>query len=325
MNPKKNFLLLLILLLAGGAYYLYDVKWAAEKKTEEERKLKVLKGIDAKNLIRISIERKDEPYQMIRTDKGWRFVKPVDAAVDEDAIERLLKAAERMKEERRVGPAAEAGEFGLSTPYMKLTFGIKGQDDVALSLGDLNPTREFRYASVKDGGVFTLPINDYSPFNMPVFQLRERAIVTVDPDKVQKVAVEPKGGGAFTVVRLGKEQWELTAPVKDQADRTEADGIASTLKYEKIQRFVEEEPKDLQRYGLDAPRLTVQLFTDAQGMPTDGVMLGNPIEQEEEEKGEKVKKTYYHGRRLSGGPVFLVSEKAYGDLPQWDFMLEADG
>ena len=38
MNPKKNLILLLSLLLAGGVYYLVDVKWAGEKKAEEERK-----------------------------------------------------------------------------------------------------------------------------------------------------------------------------------------------------------------------------------------------------------------------------------------------
>ena len=77
MNPKKNLILLLVLILAGGAYYLLDVKWAGEKKAEEERKAKVLKGIDEKRLMRVSLAREKEPYQLIRTEKGWRFVKPV--------------------------------------------------------------------------------------------------------------------------------------------------------------------------------------------------------------------------------------------------------
>ncbi|MYA97464.1 MAG: hypothetical protein F4X91_13775, partial [Nitrospinae bacterium] len=82
MNPKKNLILLLVLVILGGAYYVYGVKWAAEERAAEERKVKLLKGIDEKALIRIDVSREEEPYQVIRTEKGWRFIKHIDAAVD---------------------------------------------------------------------------------------------------------------------------------------------------------------------------------------------------------------------------------------------------
>ena len=101
MNPKKNLILLLVLVVLGGAYYVYDVKWAAEERAAEERKVKLLKGIDEKALIRIDVTREEEPYQIIRTEKGWRFVKPIDAAVDADEVEKLLDAATKLRERRR--------------------------------------------------------------------------------------------------------------------------------------------------------------------------------------------------------------------------------
>ena len=103
MNPKKNLILLLVLIISGGGLYLYDIKWAAEKKTEEERVAKILKGIDKEKITRISVERKKEPYQLIRTERGWRFVKPIDAPVDSDVAEALLQAAGALKEERENG------------------------------------------------------------------------------------------------------------------------------------------------------------------------------------------------------------------------------
>ena len=319
MNPRKNLILLLVLAIAGGAYYLYDVKWASEKKEREELRLKVLKGIDAKNLMRVSVDRKDEPYQIIRTEKGWRFVKPVDAAVDEEAMERMLKVAAGMKEERRIPKAPDSAEFGLKEPYLKLTFGIKGQDDIVLSIGDLTPTKEFRYASVKDGGVFTLPLNDYSAFNYRVFSLRDRSIVNLDTEKIQKIVVEPQGKASFTLVRKAKDSWEMTSPVQDRADSVETEGIATTLRWEKVHSFVEEDPKDLAQYGLAPAGLVVQLYTEPKGKPAEGFLLGAPKKVEEEEKGKKVQKTYYYGRRLSGGPVFMVAEKVREDLPATPF------
>ena len=136
MSPKKNLILLLSLLLAGGVYYLVDVKWAGEKKAEEERKAKVLKGIDPKVLMRISVQRKEEPFQIIRTEKIWRFVKPVDAAMDEDQTEIVLKAAASLKPGRKVGKVSDISEFGLDKPQMSITFGLKGKDAFTVQIGD---------------------------------------------------------------------------------------------------------------------------------------------------------------------------------------------
>ena len=130
MSPKKNLILLLTLLLAGGVYYLVDVKWAGEKKAEEERKAKVLKGIDPKALMRISVQRKEEPFQIIRTEKIWRFVKPVDAAMDEDQTDIVLKAAASLEPGRKIGKVSDISEFGLDKPRMSITFGLKGKDAV---------------------------------------------------------------------------------------------------------------------------------------------------------------------------------------------------
>ena len=94
MNPKKNLILLLVLLVAGVGYYLYDVKWAGEKKAEEDRKAKILKGVDSKRLMRISLQRKEAPFQLIRAEKNWRFVKPVDALMDEDAYTAFVESLE---------------------------------------------------------------------------------------------------------------------------------------------------------------------------------------------------------------------------------------
>ena len=64
MNFKKNLILLAAFLVAAGAYYLYDVKWAGEKKAEEERKAKFLKGVKPELLMRVSLQRKKEPFQV---------------------------------------------------------------------------------------------------------------------------------------------------------------------------------------------------------------------------------------------------------------------
>ena len=318
MNPKKNLLLLLVLIVIGGAYYVYDVKWAAEERAAEERKVKLLKGIDEKALIRIDVKREEEPYQIIRTEKGWRFVKPIDAAVDADALEKLLEAATKLRERRRIGNVKDRSEFGMDKPGMEITFGLKDKDDISVEIGDRTPTREFRYAALaKTPGIFTLQLSDIGEFNKTVFSIRDRSIVPVMPESAQKVIVEPQDGGNFTVVRKSKDEWALVKPIEDRADAIDSEGIVSTLRWDKVQKFVEEKPKNLAPYGLDKPGLTVRIFTEDKQKPADGVILGDrKVEAPEPRSGKKKPRAYYYARRLSGGPVMLINEKTVKDLPK---------
>lgn len=325
MNPRtrKNLLLLLALAVAGGAYYLYDVRWAAEKRAAEERKVQLLKGADEAALIRIRVERKEEPYQIIRTEQGWRFVEPVDAAVDEEEAEKLLEAATGLRERRNLGSVDNASEFGMDAPHMKITFGIKDKSDVSIHVGDRTPTREFRYAGLANApGIFTLQLSDIAKFDKTVFSIRDKAIVPIMPERARKVMVELQDGGDFTVVRTGKEEWGLTQPVRARADAIDSEGIVSTLRWDKVQKFVDEKPKDLAPYGLDKPQITVRIFTEDDGKPEDGVILGNrKAEAPGPRSPEKKPKAYYYARRLSGGPVMLINEKTVQELPKSPFSL----
>ena len=323
MNPKKNFILLLVLILLGGAYYVYGVKWAAEERTAGERKVKLLKGIDEQALIRIDVSREEEPYQIIRTENRWRFVQPIDAAVDADEMEKLLEAATKLRERWRIGNVKDIAEFGMDTPRMKITFGLKDQDDVSVEIGDRTPTREFRYAALaKTPEIFTLQLSDIARFDKTVFSIRDRSIVPVMPESAQKVIVEPQDGGDFTVVRKSKDEWALVKPIADRADAIDSEGIVSTLRWDKVQKFVDEKPASLVPYGLDKPRLTVRIFTEDSQKPEDGVILGSrKTEAPDPKSGKKNPNVYYYARRLSGGPVMLINEKTVKDLPKSVFSI----
>ncbi|HBK81629.1 MAG TPA: hypothetical protein DDZ83_18500 [Nitrospinae bacterium] len=328
MNPKKNLILLLVLAIGAGAYYFYDVKWAGEKKVEKERKAKILKGIDEKRLIRLSLQRKKEPFQIIRAEKTWRFVKPVDALMDGDGQKVVIQAAVDLKPYRRIGKVTDISEFGLDKPHMTVTFGLKSKRAVVVQIGDRTPTREFRYASLKSNktSVFLLKIDDINQINRPVFELRDRSIVPILPDDAQRIVVEPREQVSFTVIRKGKEKWEMIAPVKDIADSTETEGIVSTLRWKKVVRFIEEDPKDLSKYGLDKPGYTVRIFTDKKGKKGDGIHLGKTTTEEVKgPRGKKTKQVLFYARKISGGPVILIGGNVIKDLPREPFKLRKKG
>jgi len=85
-------------------------------------------------------------------------------------------------------------------------------------------------------------------------------VFTLDSDKVNELKVTSSSGETSTL-RKGKDGWQLVEPIAAKVDDGEVSGITSNLSSAEVQSVVDEAPKDLQRYGLDKPRVEVAFKT----------------------------------------------------------------
>ena len=78
-----------------------------------------------------------------------------------------------------------------------------------------------------------------------------------------------------THVRAEKQNnvWHLTEPLKVKADAMALGTFLNQLEEARFTRVVEEDPKDLARYGLDSPRFRIQINTPELGDKT--VLIGD--------------------------------------------------
>lgn len=132
----------------------------------------------------------------------------------------------------------------------------------------------------------------------PALAYRGRRVLDVPSTEVAKVEVR-RGDEAFTLEK-GKKDWELTAPVKAEADSTRADQLARELARLDAAEFVTDEPKkeDLDKvYGLAKPELTAKVVFSDEKKPARALALGKKREGKDE---------YY--ARLDDGPVFVVKK-----------------
>jgi hypothetical protein len=85
---------------------------------------------------------------------------------------------------------------------------------------------------------------------------REKAFQALEADNIEEIQIKA-ASGETSRLRKSDEGWQLTEPVKAEADASEATSIASNLSSLEIQRVVEENPGDLAQYGLNPPRVDV--------------------------------------------------------------------
>src|SRR6266508_1842270 len=85
---------------------------------------------------------------------------------------------------------------------------------------------------------------------------QDKVFASVEADKIEEIKVTSAAGDATTVKKEGGA-WQLKQPIAAKADESEVSGIASALSSVEIVRVIDENPTNLNDYGLSNPRIEI--------------------------------------------------------------------
>lgn len=85
----------------------------------------------------------------------------------------------------------------------------------------------------------------------------------LEADAIEQVTVTSESG-EVTTLEKSDAGWRITAPAAADADTAEVSGITSSLASLEEQRLIDENPSDLQAYGLATPRVRIAFSTGGQ-------------------------------------------------------------
>src|SRR6266545_5970037 len=84
----------------------------------------------------------------------------------------------------------------------------------------------------------------------------DKVFTGVQADKIDELRITSAGGDA-TTVKKDNGTWQVLQPVAAKADESEVSGITSALATTDLVRVIDENPSNLNDYGLSNPRIEV--------------------------------------------------------------------
>jgi hypothetical protein len=197
----------------------------------------------------------------------WSLVKPMKARGDDARIGDLIAQAANARIESFVGDAANLSTYGLQEPRVTVTLHPRDGEPVAIDLGT-NPREEKdkdrTYAKISTRqAVVLLPKSIESLIAIKPNDLRDRSLLRVESDIVDRVTVEGPDGGKVVLARSG-ESWVRKAGDKDlPVDVPAVQAVVATLTTQQVAEFVADVATELPKYGLDRPAVKVTLSSYA--------------------------------------------------------------
>jgi hypothetical protein len=263
MRWQTSAVLAVLLVLVGGFYYLYEVRWAADRERAESRKGRVLVAENA-DVTALELKRPDETVALKRDGDAWRLTAPIPARGNKGTVDEALTTILTAKIDREIDPKpASLADFGLEKPAAQVALTLKDGKQIGIDLGTKSPTGVWVYA--REHGkpaVFVLSDSVLREATRPVVDFRDRTILAFERRDVTGVDIVTDAD-TIVVEPAADSKWRITRPVALPADTAEMNDLLEKLATAKVKEFVAEAPRSRQAYGLERPvRISVHTGKD---------------------------------------------------------------
>lgn len=298
MRGLKSTIALLAVLIGLVAYiYFVDSKKPASGAPETKAKAFT---VDADQIEEIRIKPASGDASRVQKANGtWQLVEPEKADADQGQVSNAATSLSTLEINRVVDEnPSDLSQYGLNPPKAEIAFRVKGQKEPRqLLLGEKTATGSDLYAKTPDQKrVFLISGYLENTFERTPFDLRDKAALKFDQSKAD--GVEIVHNGTTALAKTGTE-WALSKPYNARADFAGAEAVLTSLLSLQMQKIVENDAKDLAKYGLDKPDATITVHS---GSTRASLALGK-------KEGDSV-----YARDLSRPIVFTIPATTAGDL-----------
>ncbi len=302
-KQNKSFLTLLALVvLAGGvvAFAYFGVFRADMKAQAAKDNASHAFQFHKKKVKTVALTAKGKTTIVERQGGGWKIVSPVMTLADTSSVNAIVDKLHDLEFKSVVAKnESKAKDFGLDQPQFEVKATLDSGRLLDLKVGMENAfDNSLYYVTNKDKRIFQAEDALKWPLDKTLFDLRDKRIITAQLADVEQFSVETNGSD-WSVEHDG-DQWKLTVPIQDQADKSVVESVINRIGYLQAKSFAAETaPADqagLAKYGLDKPvaQVTYLIGHDRAKTTLDIGQVGP--------KGKE--KTY--ARLVEGSPVWEI-------------------
>ena len=264
MRGLKSTLALLVVLVGLGAYIYFVNPQPESSESTKEKAFASVKAADIEEL-RVKSESGDVT-SLKKVGGAWQVVTPFAAKAAESEVSSVTSAIEQLEIDRVIDEnASNLAEYGLEPARIEVEFKSgSGKAAGTLFVGEKTPTGGHVYARRNDEKkVFLVAAFQDQPLNKSTFDLRDKALVTFERDKID--GLEVSTGGQSMQFKKGPgdtREWTLAKPVSARADFGTVEAIVGRLETAQIKSVATETPTpaDLKKFGLEPPVATATIL-----------------------------------------------------------------
>jgi hypothetical protein len=192
-------------------------------------------------------------------------------------------------------------QYGLTDQAVKVQVEDKLGEQDSLRLGDKTPVGANVFAAKTDTSIFTVSQSIRSQFEKKLFDIRDKKMLHFKRADVRTITIK-NPHGTITIDKDGSSDWKLKN-IDRAADNSKVSSLLSKLENNRVKAFVDENGRELKKYGLTRPAFQV------------GLDLGQDLGQRNLMISKKLNGKYY-GKDEDRKPIFEIDSSLVKDVKE---------
>jgi hypothetical protein len=267
MKRYLNTLVAIVILAAlWFGFNYYNRRKTKESTASAEKPKELILPVKADQVHSFTITPRDgQAFTCALNGKTWAITQPSALAADQNAVSDFVGSLVGTNVNSVVDPhPSSLKDFGLDPPATTMNIIVSGTPaQYTLLIGDSTPTNDAVYAQLTGNPrVVTLPGYGKSALQKSLFDLRDKRVLTLDTDQIQRLDVTSKGK-TYTLTKNTDGVWDLVLPPPVRADNFSVQNLLSGLQTTNMVSVAKEDKAGAREYGLDQPTLTVKFSTSS--------------------------------------------------------------
>jgi hypothetical protein len=277
---KPGRIALLALLAAALGVYLYYFE--LPKAEQEATKAKLL-DVDQGAVTGLTLVFPDREIALEKTGGHWSLLRPIAAPADDAAVGTMVGSIVGAEVQKTLDELPKnLADFGLDKPDPLVRVVAGDRTFPELRLGRTTTVGAKAYVRRgEENQVLLVASSVRLGLDKQPADLRDKRLVDFQDDQVTKVVIV-RGDAPVTLTRKEKDVW-FVAPGDLPADLTEVRSYLSSLRSTRATDFADDAPTDLGAFGLDVPRLTVNVYTNGD-TPAAQLLLGKEFTEKDQKR-----------------------------------------
>ncbi|HUP04727.1 MAG TPA: DUF4340 domain-containing protein [Bryobacteraceae bacterium] len=265
MKPQGLLIAVVVLVGLSGLVWWSNKKQATTKPADNTVKILSIpddqfQDIQIKNLV-------GQTLDLAKQNGKWAITAPQAYPADQDGVASIVSTLSALNADKTVvDKDADLHAYGLDIPTLDVTVTRKdGKKDEVL-IGNATLDNSGYYAKLpSDPRVFTVGSDAKTALDKTADILRDKSLLTFDPDKLTRVALNVKGDN-IEFGKNGQGDWEIVKPRPLRADSSAVSGLVDKLKDAKFDNT--ETAEDAAKKFAGAAKIATVTVTDSAGSQT---------------------------------------------------------
>jgi hypothetical protein len=271
MNFRTTLLLLVVLIAAGVLYFVLssnepktEVRTDDESGQQQTTGTKLIPNITTAGVDKVVVASPKggkPPLVLERAGASdWRMRSPIDAPADSFKVEDLIR---EVLELRTTGRTSSNGK-GFDPPQYVVELTGSGGNTARLQVGNSSPVSDMLYVKLDGtahGDADIVSASIVAQLEKTASDYRKnRLLPGVNNEDIEAVTIT-HGDQTLKLKRVGNTDWDILEPKAMPGDTAQISSLLSSITGLGAVKFVSEDAKDIAKYGLDAPQMTIALTT----------------------------------------------------------------